>query len=274
MSKEGILAGFSRFAIVRRSYEVLSKAPILGRPLKRFVRNVVPPGTRVWVSIASGLGKGFAVNLDTRFEMNYATGDYEPLIERALSTYLQHGSIFYDVGAHIGVISMVAARIVGPAGAVFAFEPDPGNVERIQVHASRNMLSNIRTISLAAWSSGGRLRFERGSTESSRNRGTVSTEPRSSSGDFIEVDAISLDEFARNHPPPALLKLDVEGAEASVLRGSEEIFRSAKPALICEVHSEQAARDVMRWLEGREYAFEWLQYESSFPRHLVARPRN
>jgi FkbM family methyltransferase len=270
MLKGSILASFSRFEIVRRSYAALSKTPILGDPLRRYVRKAIPSGTRIWVPIPSGLGKGLSVNLDARFEMNYATGDYEPLIERALSTYLQPGSVFYDVGAHIGVISMLAARIVGPGGAVFAFEPDPGNVGRIQEHACRNRMSNIRTIPFAAWASGGRLRFQLASPESSRNQGALSTEPNTSEGNFIEVDAISLDEFARNHPPPALLKLDVEGAEASVLRGSEEVFRSAKPALICEVHNKQAAQEVTQWLEGHEYTFKWLQKQLSFPCHLEA----
>jgi FkbM family methyltransferase len=268
---ENILATFSRFAIVRRLYAALRGAPILGPPLRRFVRKAIPPGTRVWVSIAGGLGKGLSVNLDTRFEMNYATGNYEPLIEHALSSHLQPGSVFYDVGAHIGVLSMIAARIVSPAGVVFAFEPDPGNVERIEEHARRNMLNHIKTVPFAAWSSGGRLRFERAPSESSRNQGALAMDPGANGVNIIEVDAISLDEFAHNHPPPSLIKLDVEGAEASVLRGSEMIFSSVKPALICEVHNEQAAQDVTRWLADREYTFEWLQDSSSFPRHLVAR---
>ncbi len=272
--KENILARFSRFAIVRRSYAALSGAPILGTPLKRFVRKAIPPGTRVWVPIADGLGKGLSVNLDTRFEMNYAKGDYEPLIEQALSSHLRPGSVFYDVGAHIGVLSMLAARIVGATGSVFAFEPDPGNIERIEEHARRNMLDSIHTVPFAAWSSAGRLRFERASPQSSRNQGTLATDPKTNVGNTIEVDTIALDEFSRDHPPPTLLKIDVEGAEAAVLLGSEEIFRSIKPALICEVHNEQAAQDVTRWLADREYAFEWLQDSSSFPRHLVARLSN
>jgi FkbM family methyltransferase len=273
MPKESILASFSRFEILRRSYAALTKTPILGNRLRRYVRKAIPPGTRVWVPIAGGLGNGLSVNLDTRFEMNYSKGDYEPLIERALSTYLRPGSVFYDVGAHIGVISMVAARIVGQSGNVFSFEPDPGNAERIKDHARRNTLNRIQTVPFAAWSSGGRLRFQRAPSDSSRNQGAVATDPGASGVNIIEVDAISLDEFARTHPSPSLIKLDVEGAEASVLRGSEEIFRSAKPALICEVHNEQAAQDVTRWLEGHAYTFEWLQKPLSFPCHLEARVR-
>ena len=83
--------------------------------------------------------------------------------------------------------------------------------------------------------------------------------------------AIALNDFAQAHPAPTLIKIDVEGAEADVLRGSEEIFARSKPVLICEVHHGQAAEDVTRWLNERGYTFEWLEASSQFPRHLLAR---
>jgi FkbM family methyltransferase len=224
--------------------------------------------------IAGGLGKGLSVNLDVRFGMNYVAGDYESWVEPALLSHLRPGAVFYDVGAHIGILSMLAARIVGTTGAVFAFEPDPDNVVRIEENARRNMLSQIRAIPCAAWSSGGRLQFERASPQSSRNEGALATEPKPCGGNVIEVDAIALDDFAREHPPPTLIKIDVEGAEASVLRGSEEIFSSIRPALICEVHNEQAGQNVTRWLEEREYTFKWLQDSIRFPRHVLAHFRS
>jgi len=55
---------------------------------------------------------------------NYAGGEYEPPIQQALSKHLKAGSVFYDVGAHIGIVSLFAARLVGSKGAVFAFEAD------------------------------------------------------------------------------------------------------------------------------------------------------
>jgi FkbM family methyltransferase len=203
--------------------------------------------------------------------MDYAGGKYEPLIQQKLSKHLAPGAVFYDVGAHIGIVSMFAAQIVGASGAVFAFEADPDNAERIKELVRRNMFDQIQVTPCAVWSSAGHLRFERASAQSSRNQGAIATVPPVGNDNTIEVEAIALNDFARTHPAPTLIKIDVEGAEADVLRGSEEIFARSKPVLICEVHHGQAAEDVTRWLNERGYTFEWLEASSQFPRHLLAR---
>jgi len=205
--------------------------------------------------------------------MDYANGNYETRVEKTLSKHLRPGSVFYDVGAHIGVLSLVAARLVGTQGAVFAFEPDPTNAARIEEHVRRNGFEQIYILRRAVWSSGGRLRFERAFAHSSLNQGAVATEEVLATSNMIYVEATTLDHFVRKNAPPDLIKVDVEGGEASVLRGSERVFATKKPVLICEVHHEDASREVSRWLRERNYSFEWLVNSPSFPRHLVARWR-
>jgi FkbM family methyltransferase len=263
----------SRWQLVRRLYSMLSTAPIVGPPLRRLAQGVIPAETRVWLRISDGLGKGLWANLDPRFETIYAEGDYEPPIQRILSLHLRPGSVFYDIGAHIGIVSMFGAQLVGTSGIVFAFEADADNARRIEEHLSRNSLRQIRVIPFAVWSSGGRLRFERASAQSSRNQGAVTLDPSATGDNFVEVAAVALDEFVKENPLPNLIKIDVEGGEADVLRGSEELFLRAKPVLICEVHHARAAEDVTRWLSERGYAFEWLEDSPQFPRHLLAQWR-
>jgi FkbM family methyltransferase len=263
----------SRLQSVRRLYARLSVAPLVGPALRRLVRRVIPSETRVWFRISDGLAKGLWVNLDPRYETSYAEGRYETVIQRALSQYLGPGSVFYDIGAHIGVVSMYAAQLVGVNGRVFAFEAAPENASRIQAHLTRNNLPQIRTIACAIWSSGGRVRFERAPVQSSRNGGAVATQLTTKKNETIEVDAVALDDFALGNPLPTVIKIDVEGAEADVLRGSEEVFRRAKPVLICEVHNDRAEANVTRWLEERAYQFEWLEHTHQFPRHLLATPK-
>jgi Methyltransferase FkbM domain len=101
----------------------------------------------------------------------------------------------------------------------------------------------------------------------------VATQSTTQKDNTIEVDALALDDFAQGNPLPTVVKIDVEGAEADVLRGSEEVFRRAQPVLICEVHNDRAEEDVTRWLEERAYRFDWLQDTRQFPRHLLATPR-
>jgi FkbM family methyltransferase len=271
-TKRFILAIFFRFTLARRAYSALSEASFVAPFLRRFIRKAFPIGTRVWLRIRVGLGKGLWVHLDPRFETNYAEGNYEPSVESVIASHLRVGSIFYDVGAHIGILSMLAARMVGKEGAVIAFEADPENVKRIEEHARRNMLDRIRVVPCAVSRLKGIMRFERASESSSRNKGALTTGGvTASNGNSIEVEAISLDDFVAADSQPTLIKVDVEGAEADVLRGSEKIFALAKPILICEVHNHESEENVTQWLLQQNYSFEWIQQGSYFPRQLIAK---
>jgi FkbM family methyltransferase len=256
---------------VRRLYSALRKLPRIGPVLREFVRGVLPVEMRVWSRIKAGPGKGLWIHLDPRFEIDYVRGVYEQAVERTLSQHLRPGSVFYDVGAHIGVLSLVAARLVGAHGVVFAFEADPANVARVEEHVRRNGFEQIHILPCAVWSSRGSLRFERASVQSSLNQGAVASEQAETLANMIDVESITLDDFIRSHALPDVIKIDVEGAESAVLRGSERVFATKRPVLICEVHHEHASREVSRWLLERNYSFEWLVDSPNFPRHLVAR---
>lgn len=262
---------------IRSLYSSLCRLPLAGAALRHLARHIIPPGTRVWTCIAAGPAHGLWLHLDPRFEADYAQGNYEAIVERAICQHLKPGSVFYDVGSHIGVLSLLAARLVDRQGAVFAFEADPANAARVTEHAQRNACAQIHIVPCAVWSSTGRVRFARAAAQSSLNQGSVASEQGESAADSMEVASISLDDFAcpdsfgaRSHALPDLIKIDVEGAEAAVLRGSERVFAVKKPVLICEVHHEAASREVTRWLLERDYSFEWLMDSPRFPRHLLA----
>lgn len=268
-------AGIQKLSVwppARKVHALLTYVPMIGTALKKLTRRALPREMRIWVNIRAGLGKGLALHLDPRFEMDYASGKYEMHLQKALSAHLEPGSVVYDVGAHIGVVSMFASELVSSTGAIFAFEADPENAKRIEVHVKRNKLAQIRVFSCAVWSSVGQLSFERASAQSSRNQGSVAAASGRTKQDVIGIEAISVDSFAQRHPPPTLIKIDVEGAEAEVLRGSEQTFSRWHPVVICEVHHRQAEEDVCRWLSQQGYFLEWLDGAAKFPRHLLATP--
>src|SRR5258708_2587461 len=189
---------------LRKIYTFVNRVPILGSALKNFSRTAIPSDTLVWKSIRSGPGKGLQIHLNPRYEMEYLEGDYEGPVERILLLNFRPGTVFYDVGAHIGVFSLIAARSLGIHGSVFAFEPDPSNVRRIKEHASRNQLDAIRIIPKAVSSTDGRLRFQRASFQSSMNRGVLVEDTSGLQESTIEVDSITLDAVAREHALPSL----------------------------------------------------------------------
>jgi hypothetical protein len=110
---------------LRKIYTLANRVPILGPALKNFARSAIPTNALVWTSIRSGPGKGLWIHVNPRYEMEYLEGDYEAPVERILLSNLGPGTVFYDVGAHIGVFSLIAARNLGAHGTVFVFEPDP-----------------------------------------------------------------------------------------------------------------------------------------------------
>lgn len=261
----------SRVGWIRSIYQTLCSAPLIGVPVRKFVRRALPPGTRVWLRLSAGPGKGLRLFLDPRYEIDYVDGAYEPAVVELLARLLRPGDVFYDVGAHIGFLSLLAGRLVGAAGAVFAFEADPDNAARIVEHARRNQMPEICVVPFAVWSSSGRVHFQRASSQSSRNRGAV-THTSAASEDVIEVEAVALDQFAHENPGPALVKVDVEGGEMEVLRGAEHIFRTTRPFLLCEIHDRRAADETTQWLTERGYCYQWLPGGAEFPGHLFAEP--
>jgi FkbM family methyltransferase len=256
---------------VQSLYARTREIPILGELLHKFVLLALPGGSRVTTRVRKGLGSGLLLTLNPRYEAQYAAGLYEVAMLKCLAAHLKQGDVLYDVGGHIGFVSLVGARLVGLNGKVFAFEADPENASRIRNHAQMNALPQVEVVPTAAWSECKTLSFHTAPASSSRNTGAVTGEPVNASVEgMIVVDAVTLDSFALDHRSPAVIKIDVEGAEEEVLKGAETVFLKAKPLLICEIHHARSAEGVMSWLESVGYSWTWHGAESQFPRHLVA----
>jgi FkbM family methyltransferase len=225
------------------------------------------------VIVPTSIGTSVWMYLDARYEMGYRTGIYESAVQKVLVQHLRSGHIFYEVGAHVGFFSLLAAGLVDGSGEVVAFEADPLNVGLIQEHFRRNFLAHARVVPMAVWSKAGSVSFTRGSELSSLNAGGVlESSPWGFNTDVIEVEAITLDDYVQGHRPPSLVKIDVEGAELHVLNGAQELLSYYKPLVLCEVHSTELASQVENWLIKNSYAVEWFADQTAHTRHLLARP--
>jgi FkbM family methyltransferase len=182
---------------------------------------------------------------------------------------LRHGDCFYDVGAHIGFYSLVAARLVGEGAA---------DVAVLQENISQNSLSQVNVIPVAVWSHCGLVTFRRSAVDhpevSSRRGAVVLANGKTFDPSLIDVDALTLDAFAEGHQPPTVIKIDVEGAEVEVLNGAQKMISETRPILLFEVHHRQAATSLQQQLRQGSYKINWLaQHPSSaFPCHLIALP--
>ena len=126
-----------------------------------------------------------------------------------------------DVGANVGIFSVLAAKAVGPAGRVFAFEPHPLAFARLASTFNRTaLMGDVTCINAAASSAPGSISF---SPAALSVQNTVADMDRAA----IAVDSVRLDDaFGPDGPPRVdLLKVDVEGHEIEVLKGAVETLK-------------------------------------------------
>lgn len=160
------------------------------------------------------------------------TGTHEVQVQEALRRSVGAGDVVWDVGANIGALSLVAARIVGPAGRVIAVEPEAGCAAAIRAGAARNDLGWLEVREVAATDSSRDVELivvddTLWTRLASVGRHELQTERR-------VVTGCALDDL--DAPAPALVKIDVEGAELEVLAGMRRLLAEAQPVVICEMH--------------------------------------
>jgi FkbM family methyltransferase len=215
-------------------------------------------------------------SFETCGEGSYWLGQHEVAVQELLERLCKLGSVFYDIGAHLGFFSFGVANCTGPKGKVFAFEPDPENCAGIKEIAIRNNLqSRVKVVEAAAWSytSSGGVPFRRGSSKAHGGVLADGIAPVLADGEMQLVSAISLDDFLRKGNPCAdVVKIDVEGGECEVLKGAEELFSRSRPMLLCEVHHEKAAQWITKWLVPKGYVAEWRVPKELYPRLLLGHP--
>jgi FkbM family methyltransferase len=143
---------------------------------------------------------------------------------------VNNGDTVLDVGANIGAISILAASR-GTKVQVFSFEPTEKLIPLIEENINVNKFQNrIEVIKKAVSDKTGKLQFI---LESESEINHISSKDDDSSNS-IEVDSINLDSFVREKSLGIinLLKVDVEGAELSVFRGSQELFDKKRVEVI------------------------------------------
>jgi FkbM family methyltransferase len=238
----------------------------------------LPRGRRVWSQIPTGPARGLWLRIEPYLEEKYLTGCPEPGVQEEILHHLRPGGCFYDVGAHIGFYSLLAARLVGEEGRVVAFEPDPINVTVLHEDLSRNDLSVVDVVPAAMWSHLGNVTFQRSTAvhgeESSRRGKVVALTGEGFACNLIKVEAVTLDSFTWHNRPPTMVKVDVEGAEVEVLKGAQKLASQIRPVWLFEVHHQQAANFLAENLQQNKYNIKWLPRHPDFPfpRHLVAQP--
>ncbi len=205
--------------------------------------------------------------------------DWEAPLYARFKEALAPGMTVLDVGASFGLFSVAAARAVGRSGRVFAFEPGQQTAAALRLHLEWNGVADrVQVIEAAAAERSGddvfweqEASFVASLLELAAREEPTAAEPRS-------VATVALDDFcARRGVEPDVVKVDVEGSEAAVLRGARHLLRRRKAVFFLEVHHDllekaaAPANDVFRELEEAGWAWEEVSGERS-TRHYVCAP--
>lgn len=263
-------AGHERLAGLRATAPGAAALSLLEAPLRT--------GT---IRVGGGAGGGLLLtgaSLPVDHAQGYALvrGTLEPGVQEALRRSVQPRSVVYDIGANIGFFSLLAARLAGPGGRVEAFEPVMRSATFAAANAALNGLGRTVVVHPVAVGEAGGI----GELLVTRERSWSHLADRGWHSQTVTraaVAVVALDELveARSIPPPDVIKIDVEGSEAAVLRGLTRTL-SARPAtVIVELHETNG--EVVALLDELGYVAENLDgtapVREAGPVHLLARSR-
>lgn len=172
---------------------------------------------------------------------------YHPETVAYLKENLSPSDICVDVGANIGYLTIIMAQ---KASLVIAFEPDPQLREIMRRNLKANNINNVIVRHEAVSDIDGRARFF-------LNREPLYSGLIGHTGvrDIIEVDTITLDSILHEPQAPTFVKIDVEGAEAQVLRGMKNLLLNSNLRLIVEIEPERRgfSDDLYTILDGWQF---------------------
>ncbi len=167
-------------------------------------------------------------------------GHYERATRELIERLLPPGGTFIDIGAHVGLYTLVAARSVGPRGHVYAFEPEPDNFALLRENILRNGYANVTATACAVCERTGESRLF--VSRQGNDRHSLFPNPRSPFQEHREtVRTTTLDDFldSAGWPEIDLIKMDIEGAEPLAIAGMSRLLaRSSRVQLIVEFSPE------------------------------------
>jgi FkbM family methyltransferase len=227
----------------------------------------LPDGFRMHVNPADLDGK----------EVFITAGPFSVELVNYFRLLARNGDCVIDVGANIGYFTLLSSRLVGPEGKVHAFEPSPQILRFLKKNLGLNDCKNVVLHEQAASDRCGETLF---CTASSDRMGLSSMRELGTQGATrTMVCTVSIDSMLKDVPTTKLVKIDVEGAEFSVLRGMTQLMKRDAPYIIMELTDSflremgSSAEKVLEFLREHDYAVYLVEERAPYGlRSMVAAP--
>lgn len=187
--------------------------------------------------------------------------EFEAMERKFVKKLLRRDMTVVDVGAHHGIYTLLASKCVGWHGQVVAIEPSPRECARLEKHLRLNRCSNVELVPCAAGEDSGEADFylvEGFHDWFNSLRPPITSEPVKT----VRVPVRRMDDILSELEISKVdfIKLDVEGAELSVLYGAMKLLhRQSRPAMLVEVQDVRtrqwgyAAREILQFLIRMDY---------------------
>lgn len=201
----------------------------------------------------------------------YVCGSFEPNEFSFLHGFLKPGMVFVDVGANDGYYTLFAARRVGPSGQVVAVEPSTRERINLRRNLQRNRIDNVHVVPAALGAAPGDadLRLAHGAHSGHNTLGQFAhADVTAAQLERVTVD--TLDRVASDMKLERIdfIKIDVEGAEGSVVAGARAVLASMRPVMLIEINDGALCAQGMgaaALLESlrQEYRYDILVFSAS-----------
>jgi FkbM family methyltransferase len=195
--------------------------------------------------IALRMNDGFTIVVPASLDAitTYVILEQEKWFEKEatfLARWLRRGMNVIDVGANLGVYSLPIARLVGPDGAVFSYEPASETRRLLKLSKKKNRANNLHVIANA---------LSDGEREGHLALGTSSelnTLGGSGPGENVQITSLDAEDRTRNWGNIDFLKIDAEGEEERILNGASAFFARQSPLVMFEVKAGDKPNESLR----------------------------
>jgi hypothetical protein len=193
------------------------------RLLRSAKRAAVPKGVAPR-RIKFGPARGIVMNIDLQHQTQLLLGLYERELHSALTTHMRFVSCALDLGSHDGYYTLIFQTFPN-VRKILAVEAEPSQISRLRSNLTINHLLDDSRIAIH----------------------------QTFVGDTDSPNSTTIDTLIDDLDGPYFVKMDVEGAELSVLRGAQHLLQRRNSAWLLETHSEALEQDCERFFQQFQY---------------------